>query len=184
VPVPLALEPLEPLLPVLPVLPVLLECGTASINATVALGMAVALLPLAGGVGVCACAPVAPAMALPPLSLPEVPLVAELPLVPLVLLLPALPVALRLLPLPLAPLPAMLLPLSAPAGLPAALLDGLVPVLPAALSVDVAALLSVAPLRIELQPASAIASMPASTTLCCFEFMINSFGWYRYSGCT
>jgi hypothetical protein len=81
------------------------------------------------------------------------------------------------------PVPAMPAPLSPVVPLPVAPPAVLAELL---LAPTVEALLaSPAPvLRMELQPASANASMPASTTLCCFRFMINSFGWYRYSGCT
>ena len=92
----------------------------------------------------------------------------------MVVLLPLL----RLLPLPLAGMAALVSAAGVLLVL-ALLLEGLLLVL-----VADALPLSVAPLRKLLQPASATASKPASTTLCCFRFMINSFGWYRYSGCT
>jgi hypothetical protein len=182
-PVPLLpLVPLLPVLPVLPVLPLLLPAalllrGTASIRATVALGMAAGILP-APLEGVCDWGEAAPAMLLwsaPPLlvlpAVPDVPAAA----MPPVSLAPAAPVPVVLLLLRLLPLPL--------AGVPLVSAVALLLVLDGVLFVPAAdALLSVAPLRMLLQPASVTASKPASTTLCCFRFMINSFGWYRCSG--
>jgi hypothetical protein len=201
------------LLPPPPVLPELLARGTASISATVALGALLAAAPC-DWLDEAPAMPSAPLAVLPdvPLAplLPDAPEVAAAPSE--VDVLPALPPALpepmlpiepelpallplpRLLPLPVAPLlpppsvfipvPATPLPLSPVVPLPVAPPAVLAELL---LVPTVEALLASpppAPPRMALHPASVTASMPASTTLCCFRFMINSFACYRYSGCT
>jgi hypothetical protein len=122
--------------------------------------------------------PLEPLEPLPMLSLELLEPLEPLPMLPL----PIDPLEpLPMLPLPMLPLP--MLPLEPPASLeplePPEPLEPLLPVpLPVAPPPD-----SSPPPRMELHPASVSASKPASTTLCCLRFMINSLSCLPCSGC-
>ena len=139
--------------------------------------------------------PLAPLPMLPLDPLVPLPMLPMFPLDPLELLpmlpLPMLPVE-SLAPLeplePLVPLEPLepLVPLESLA--PLAPLESLAPLVPLApllpLPLPVAPLPdSSPPPRMELHPASANASKPASTTLCCLRFMINSLSCLPCNGC-
>ena len=85
-------------------------------------------------------------------------------------------------PLPMLPLESVAPPESLVPLEPLAPLESLVPLEPM-LPLPLPVAPDSSPPRMELHPANTSASMPASTTLCCFRFMINSLSCLPCSGC-
>ena len=193
---PAADEPVVPLAPLLPTTaepaPAPLGRGIASTDTTTAFGVPAEIPAASDGIPAAPCAcddlPMLPAPLVaalpPPCALPLMLPLALLPepLEPLSMLpLDPLDPLVPMLPLPMLPLESLaplepLVPLEPLASLLP--LVPLEPLLPLPMAPD-----SSPPPRMELHPVSASASKPASTTLCCFRFMINSLCCLICSGC-
>jgi len=181
---PAADEPVVPVVPLLPIAaepePAAPERGIASTDTTTAFGVPAEIPAAPDGIPAAPCAcddvPMLPAplvAALPPPCALPLALLPVLPLEPLSML-PLDPLD-PLDPLPMLPLES-LMPLAPLASLVP--LVPLEPLLPLPMAPD-----SSPPPRMELHPASTSASKLASTTLCCFRFMINSLSCLPCNGC-